>query len=278
MLFTLYSFFLTAFLGMVDYASTDMIGFFNSYINPENLFGDDDKPFLVPEKLVGEILSFCLYGNKDESMLDHKFVNFIDNKEEKSELSNYYKYIYKNRYINLNSDINKNDDNKEFNIEKEMLIKKLRYLGQIADLDWNDDWPEIDNTKCSYLINDINMLYTSFYSFSMMDRKLVALTATISFLGYICAIFMVFTIKKFESYWAEKGKYNYGEDNDNDNSSGSSDNNDNKIKIKKNKKIGNYIKIDENLKKNLMSKTTKHNKKKSLDKNSNNEEENEEEE
>ena len=86
MLFTLYSFFLTAFLGMVDYASTDMNGFFNSYFNPKNLLYEiyrEDKPFLVPEKLVGEILSFCLYGNKDESMLDHKFVNFIDNKEEK---------------------------------------------------------------------------------------------------------------------------------------------------------------------------------------------------
>ena len=281
MLFTLYSFCLTAFLGMVDYASTDMIGFFNSYFNPKNLlykiYGED-KPFLVPEKLVGEILSFCLYGDKkEESMLDHEFIYLDDNNIENSDLSNYYKYIYYNRYINLNIDKNKNDDNEEFNNNKEMLIKKLRYLGQIQDPDWHDDWPEIDNTKCSYLINDINMLYTSFYSFSKMDRNLVAITATISYLGYVCAIFMVFTIKKFESYWAEQGKYNYGEDNDNDNNSSDSSDNDNKVK-KKNKKIGNYIKFDENLKKNLINTTTKHKKKKSLDKNSNKEEENEEEE
>ena len=125
------------------------------------------------------------------------------------------------------------------------------------------------------------MLYTSFYSFSHMDKKFVAITASISYLGYICAIFMVFTLKKFESHWTKKGKYNYGNDNNDDNdddNSSSDDSSVNNIKKKNNKKIKNNIKIDENLKKNLIDTNIIHKKKKSFDNNSNNEEENEEDE
>ena len=123
------------------------------------------------------------------------------------------------------------------------------------------------------------MLYTSFYSFSHMDKNFIAITASISYLGYICAIFMVFTIKKFESHWEKEGKYNYGNDNDDDNSN-SDDSSVNNIKKNNNKKIKNNIKIDENLKKNLIDTNIIHKKKKSFDNNniSNNEEENEEDE
>ena len=283
MLFTLYSFFLTAFLGMVDYASTDMIGFFSDYFKPQNLiyeFFTEKRPFLIPNKLTGEILFFCLYANKDEKMFNHEFY-YIKNP---SQNFDYYKNLY-NNYIDLyyKNLMNENENNKEYNIDEKIINKNnIRNLEQIEDPDWEDDIPDYENTKCSYLKNDINMLYTTFLTFSKMDRNLVAITATISFLGYICAIFMVITIKQFEDYWEEKGKYNYDrKDNDNDNSSsdGSSENN-----VKKNdkKKIGNYIKINENLKKNLIDPNTIHKSKKSLDNinnnNINNEEDKEEEE
>ena len=281
MLFTLYSFFLTAFLGMVDYASTDMIGFFYHYFKPENLIYEyfkNEKPFLIPNELTGEILFFCLYMGKDELMLNYDFYYL----RESSQYFDYYKNIYSN-YIDIyyKKFMNKNDNNKEYNIDEQLINKELknnlRNLGRIDDPDWEDDEPDINNTKCSYLINDINMLYTTFYSFSKMDRNLIAITATISFLGYICVIFMVLTITKFESYWKEKGNYNYnGNNNDNDNSSsdGSSDNN---VKKNNNKKIGNYIKVNENLKKNLIDPNTIH-KKKSFDNKINSDIDNEEEE
>ena len=280
MLFTLYSFFLTAFLGMVDYASTDMIGFFSEYFKPQNLlyeFFSEKRPFLIPNDLTGEILFVCLYATKDTHILNHKFHYLGD----RSQNFDYYKNLY-NNYIDIyyKNLMNENENNKEYNIDEKIINKNnknnLRNLGQIEDPDWEDDIPDYENTKCSYLRNDINMLYTTFLTFSKMDRNLVAITATISFLGYICAIFMVITIKQFDGYWKEKGKYNYdGNDNDNDNSSsdGSSENN-----VKKNdkKKIGNYIKINENLKKNLIDPNTIHKSKKSLDNNINNNINNEE--
>ena len=287
MLFTLYSFFLTAFLGMVDYASIDMIGFFKSYFMEENLLPEkrpaEGKYFLIPHPLIGEIFHFCLY-NSEESMLNHEF-NYFKNDEniQNSENYNYYKDINNlNKDINFNNNMNKKDNNKDFNINEQLLNKKhknIRNLGAILDPDWESDLPLFENTKCSYLKNDINMLYTSFYSFSHMDKKFVAITASISYLGYICAIFMVFTLKKFESHWTKKGKYNYGNDNDDDNSS-SDDSSVNNIKKNNNKKIKNNIKIDENLKKNLIDTNIIHKKKKSFDNNniSNNEEENEEDE
>ncbi len=289
MLFTLYSFFLTAFLGMVDYASIDMIGFFNTYFMEENLqngISKKGKYFLIPHPLIGEIFYFCLY-NSEESMLKHEF-NYYDNGEniQNSENYNYYKDInILNKDINFNNNMNKKDNNKDFNINEQLLNKKhnnIRNLGVIIDPDWKGDKPDINNTFCSYLKNDINMLYTTFYSFSHMDKKFVAITASISYLGYICAIFMVFTLKKFESHWTKKGKYNYGNDNndnnDDDNSS-SDDSSVNNIKKNINKKIKNK-KIDENLKKNLIDTNIIHKKKKSFDNNniSNNEEENEEDE
>ena len=285
MLFTLYSFFLTAFLGMVDYASIDMIGFFNTYFMKENLKYEDYKQdyfFLIPDPLIGQIFYFCLYEDINESMLNYKF-NFPKENIQNSENYNYYKDINNiNKDINFNINMNKKDNNKDFNINEQLLNKKhknIRNLGAILDPDWESDLPLFENTKCSYLKNDINMLYTSFYSFSHMDKKLVAITASISYLGYICAIFMVFTLKKFESHWTKKGKYNYGNDNDDDNSS-SDDSSVNNIKKNNNKKIKNNIKIDENLKKNLIDTNIIHKKKKSFDNNniSNNEEENEEDE
>jgi hypothetical protein len=285
---------------MVDYAANDMIGFFYNYFKKENLmyefYGVDD-PFLIPNKLVGEIFHFCLDdGVENHNMLYHEF-NYLKNKIENPEDNIYDKNIRnlnKNKYLNNNNNIKNDNDNikyKNKNKNKKKIINNkkrqnnIRNLGEIIDPDWDKDKPDELNTQCIYLKNDINMLYSSFYSFSDMDKRLTAITATVAYLGYICAIAIVFTIKKFENYWGEKGKYNYnGNNNDNDSNSDNSsnsnsignNNNDNKINKKNNKKIGNYIKIDENLKKNLIN-TTK-SKKKSTQSSNKDEEEDEDDE
>jgi hypothetical protein len=298
MLFSLYSFFLTAFLGMVDYAANDMIGFFYNYFQEENLMYDypekvNERPFLIPNKLTGEIFYFCLYKQQDyESMLDYDFhyLKENNNKENSKEKKNDKNIINlnKNKYKNKNKnkiDIDNNKKNNRVKINKIKKVNNLRNLGVIYDPDWDVDEPDILNTNCKYLKNDINMLYTSFYSFANMDKKLTAITATIAYLAYIGAIALVFTIKKLEDYWRQKGKYGFNSKGTDDNSDSNSDNSsnsntntnsDNKKNKKKNKKVGNYIKIDENLKKNLIDTTNNLKSKKKSNKISNKDEEEDE--
>ena len=191
--FFIFSFFVYGcFFGMLFLFSRDAIALLQYIFSKENLTSDN---MIILPKNTREFFTTCLYNNKIYDSFRY----------ENDNLNEFLKYYFKfKNWLN---------NNKEEDCESEYCrenIKKLRnefnqnYKDRIRPEEIEDYFESIykrdgniyDNFNCSFIYNDINLMYRAMWDFSWESRILCALSCCIGFFGEI-AVYALLWVMHF---------------------------------------------------------------------------------